>query len=167
MTFIKDKITVETLVEVVLGDVLQELQEGLAPVLQLHPHQGEGHHLHDGVCHVVVGGGGEMTELAAETWLVLARGEESSQKLKSCRTEVLVLHRVVGGPALPPPYLLLPLHEPPQPLLGLQLAPPGQDGDGRRQHDGDRVGVVGVGADLGVLGGDLIDVEIVVVVVSE
>ena len=66
---------------------------------------------------------------------------------------------------LPGSYLVLPLHEPLESLLGVQLPSPRQDGDGRGQHDRDGVGVVGVCADLGVLGRDLVDVEIVVVVV--
>ena len=46
------------------------------------------------------------------------------------------------------------------------MSSPGQDRDGRGQHDADGVGVVGVGADLSVLGGDLVDIEVVVVVVA-
>ena len=108
--------------------------------------------------------------MAAQTGLglvVLVRGDEREQDREGRLAELPVL---VSGvpPLLPPgPQLVLPLYKPPEPLLRVQLSPARQHGDGWRQHDGDRVGVVGVGADLGVLGGDLIDVEIVVVVVSE
>ena len=126
--------------------------------------------------------------MAAQTGLglvVLVRGDEREQDREGRLAELpvlvsgvppllppgpqLVLPLYSGVPPLlpPGPQLVLPLYKPPEPLLRVQLSPARQHGDGWRQHDGDRVGVVGVGADLGVLGGDLIDVEIVVVVVSE
>ena len=68
----------------------------------------------------------------------------------------------------PPPPLepLLPLREPSEPPLRVQLPPAGQHRYGGREHDGDRVGVVGVGRDLRVLAGDLVELQVVVVVVA-
>ena len=50
-----------------------------------------------------------------------------------------------------PPSLLLVLDEPLEPELGLELATSGEDGQWRRQHDRDGVGVVRVGRYLSVV----------------
>ena len=62
LTFVEQEITVKALVKVVLGDVIQELHEGLAPVLQLHPHEGEGGDLQDEAGHHWVGEAGVARE---------------------------------------------------------------------------------------------------------
>ena len=64
-----------------------------------------------------------------------------------------------------PPSLLLVLDEPLEPELGLELATSGEDGQRRRQHDRDGVGVVRVGRDLGVVRRYDVQVHVVVVVV--
>ena len=64
-----------------------------------------------------------------------------------------------------PPSLLLVLDEPLEPELGLELATSGEDGQRRRQHDRDGVGVVRVGRDLSVVRRYDVQVHVVVVVV--
>ena len=64
-----------------------------------------------------------------------------------------------------PAALLLVLDEPLQPQLSLELAASGKDGQRRRQHDRDGVGVVCVGRDLRVVRRHDVEVDVVVVVV--